>query len=464
MEINLSGKNGGTALISKKDFALLSKYTWSMNTSGYVSSTVDRKSVLMHRYIMDAEEDDIVDHINRIKHDNRRENLRFLTKTQNAQNTSKRKNTSSQYRGVTYRKTTGKYNTCITLDHIHYSLGAYDDEVKAAEEVDMFWVHNKHDHIELNFPDKREIYLEREYIPYTKKFVKNGISDEGTYFRARIMIDGENEQIAKSKNYIKCAELMDQYIVDNNIPNKRLNFPENHPNYNPISIVKVQCETIDDDTVKLILPKYPDKAVLVDKEDYDKIKYYSWYINGRYVIARVGGKCTKLHRFLMNMTDPKILVDHINSNSLDNTKNNLRISDNSKNSRNKKKKENTKSEYIGICPSGNGWTSHSKYNGIDTYIAHDVSEKHAARRRDIHILDHFPNEHCKMNFEWTDADIVIWKKKLSIVPHSGKILEYVKKICYGLLDDDFRSVTKFNSLYASKLKVRTNKYEDYIFQ
>ena len=41
-------------------------------------------------------------------------------------------------------------------------------------------------------------------------------------------------------------------------------------------------------------------------------------------------------------------------------------------------------------------------------------EVHAARRRDLYIIDNHMNEHYKMNFEWTEDDIKFLKNKLNL--------------------------------------------------
>ena len=65
--------------------------------------------------------------------------------------------------------------------------------------------------------------------------------------------------------------------------------------------------------------------VLIDTEDVERIKHYKWYISIRksklYCYGTIQGKKIALHRFILNTTN---VVDHINGNSLDNRKSNLR--------------------------------------------------------------------------------------------------------------------------------------------
>lgn len=76
-----------------------------------------------------------------------------------------------------------------------------------------------------------------------------------------------------------------------------------------------------------------DKVALVDDEDYDYLNQWNWYAaKSRYVyyaqrMGFINGKhiIVKMHRILTNLTDPKLMVDHINNDGLDNQKANLRI-------------------------------------------------------------------------------------------------------------------------------------------
>lgn len=76
------------------------------------------------------------------------------------------------------------------------------------------------------------------------------------------------------------------------------------------------------------------KVALVDDDDYAYLSQFSWYLstngytNGRKhlrVRSTIDGKGVKLHRVVMGVTDPKLTVDHINGNVLDNRKENLQI-------------------------------------------------------------------------------------------------------------------------------------------
>ena len=89
MQIPLNGQNNHKmATVSPEDYAFLMRYSWYYR-DGYALSKVNGKEVRMHRLVMGVTNpDDIVDHINRNRLDNRRENLRVLNYLQNANNRS----------------------------------------------------------------------------------------------------------------------------------------------------------------------------------------------------------------------------------------------------------------------------------------------------------------------------------------------------------------------------------------
>lgn len=93
-------------------------------------------------------------------------------------------------------------------------------------------------------------------------------------------------------------------------------------------------------------------SFIIDKEDIEKVKYHKWRIdNNNHIIT---GNCTKSHprkelsRLILECNDESKVVDHINGNTLDNRKCNLRICTQAQNTYNKSKVSNNKSGIIGV--------------------------------------------------------------------------------------------------------------------
>lgn len=89
----------------------------------------------MHRFVLGLEPDDPpIDHINRNRLDNRRDNLRLATPKINQQNRNPNRPTSgsrqrqSKFRGVHWEPTGKKWRAVVRGQH----LGVYSDEKQAA--------------------------------------------------------------------------------------------------------------------------------------------------------------------------------------------------------------------------------------------------------------------------------------------------------------------------------------------
>ena len=87
----------------------------------------------------------------------------------------------------------------------------------------------------------------------------------------------------------------------------------------------------------------------IDHEDYSKICQYTWCENSKgYIYASINGKRVFLHRFIMNVQNASVLIDHKNHITIDNRKSNLRIVTNSQNQMNRGKTQANTSGVKGV--------------------------------------------------------------------------------------------------------------------
>ncbi|WP_064199158.1 HNH endonuclease [Brevibacillus brevis] len=116
------------ALVSLDKVELIKNIKWYLNHYGYVISKNKEGSVVwMHRLITSASDDFEVDHINWIRHDNRNENLRIASRSNNGMNKLEPKNNTSGHRGVVWHKASGKWISRIKVRGKEIHLGLFSD-------------------------------------------------------------------------------------------------------------------------------------------------------------------------------------------------------------------------------------------------------------------------------------------------------------------------------------------------
>ena len=90
---------------------------------------------------------------------------------------------------------------------------------------------------------------------------------------------------------------------------------------------------------------------LIDNEDFEKVINLKWYAHkstkNKIYAAHKNSKMIYLHRYIMNITEKKVIIDHINGNTLDNRKQNLRVCSQNQNTKNRVKVLH-KNKYKGV--------------------------------------------------------------------------------------------------------------------
>ena len=111
---------GDIFYFDKEDFDKIKKFSWNYSNEGYVQGVVNvngkRKYVKQHRFILDAPSGYLTDHINRVRYDNRKSNLRLVTDKENSINITRRKDNTSGFTGVYYHKRDNLWIASISID------------------------------------------------------------------------------------------------------------------------------------------------------------------------------------------------------------------------------------------------------------------------------------------------------------------------------------------------------------
>ena len=147
-------------VVDAEDFEALAKLPWyalSMNggqrfcAARTEQSGGRRRTVLMHRVIVNAPQNAFVDHANGNPLDNRRCNLRICTPAQNLQNARPRGG-ASRFKGVHWHNQNGVWRTCIKVNGRALHLGCFHDEVEAAQAYDDAALKHFGEFARTNFP------------------------------------------------------------------------------------------------------------------------------------------------------------------------------------------------------------------------------------------------------------------------------------------------------------------------
>lgn len=147
-------ENKGMFLVDKDDKSLVEKSYWFIDKRyGYILNSEGER---IHRIIMNAQEENIVDHRNGKKYDNRKGNLRLTNYHVNNSNVYVRKdNLSTGVLGISKRKDTGRYIASISIDGRSSHIGSFktiEDAIKARKDAELeqrgelsyFWKNNPH--------------------------------------------------------------------------------------------------------------------------------------------------------------------------------------------------------------------------------------------------------------------------------------------------------------------------------
>lgn len=167
--------------------------------------------------------------------------------------------------------------------------------------------------------------------------------------------------------------------------------------------------------LKLTSPKYGEKIVLIDDEDYERIKTLNWtisFVRGNWYAVHSfyengKHKQIKMHRFIMNETNPNIKIDHRNNCGIDNRKQNLRRATTAENTRNTGPNKLNRTGYKGVykytsgansgrftaCLKVNGEKIHGGYFNSAIEAAEKYNELALTYHKDFAFINNIdPNE------------------------------------------------------------------------
>ena len=333
------------AKIDLEFYDKLSQSCWYW-MKGYAFGEIDGKLMLLHRYIMNAPENSIVDHIDNNRLNCTKINLRLVTKSQNNQNKRKKPGCSSQFIGVSYNAMQHLRPWIASL--CSRPIGYFADELSAAFAYDKA-AHEKYGECaRLNGVDEPINFVEYSKRPCTSnKVTRNIYLEEGTPFP--FLLCFKKDHLKHTSRHLTLEEAQKNLVEQKSklAEAKKLQVNVIIRNAEGIAIIRLNGK------------KGEGKEVFVDDDRFQEFSIFRWRYSEGYAMHNNN----YMHRLVLK-AKPGTIVDHINNNRLDNRKSNLRIVTASENNQNRSRRNNCKNKYMGVCREPKGlYTARIRWKG-----------------------------------------------------------------------------------------------------
>jgi hypothetical protein len=298
---------------------------------------------------MNAKTKQCIDHKNGNRLDNRKKNLRFVTKKQNSQNKPKRANTTSKYIGVCLNS---KCRLRPWAMHSKNMKAQFKFEDHAAYCYDVQALKLYGPEAKINGLKMPEGYIEPQ--KKTNLVLIHGKKAPGLTMRKNVhgytyRIDMKIEGVRHHETFKNLEEATTKYLILKNLTQTIKITPTIPRNADGIALLACTNTT----------------GILVDDDIYLRYHDRGCYLANGYPMIRENGQLKYLHALVAQPKENEI-CDHINRSRIDCRQSNLRNVDHTINAYNRSKVKNASSEYFGVSKSGNGFGVSVQKN----YIAH----------------------------------------------------------------------------------------------
>lgn len=447
------------AIIDQDDFENVDKYTWyracpskrAKTKKYYARSVIANKHISLHHFLLGKpEKSKVVDHIDGNGLNNKKDNLRFVTKKQNGQNRilDNAETKTSKYIGVCLTASKTWATFCSSKN-----LGTFKDEIDAAKRYDSYVLKVYGPNALCNNLIKYEDIVNIDIIEFLPKVIKRDLPDNITLYKplnkyiARIIYKGreyksnyfeniEDAKLALEDFKERIAKIKEQEKI-------QYNLQEIERNSDGIAIINAFNKD------KVIV-----KQILIDDDLWYELNQFKCCFAGNYAIITIKNKPIPMHIYIHGRSeDDNLIIDHINQNKCDNRRQNLRFNTATGNNHNQPKKDDATSIYKGVHLSKGKWSSNirknNKYYNLGIYdsellaaIAYNVKAKE--------LYGEFANlnDISEINYEKNYDDVV-------------KIMNNIeKRDNKSISSSKFRGVnkTKYNSFNANIIKNKENFY------
>ncbi len=219
MEIPLS--RGKSTMVDDADYEWLSQWPWYYDNTGYAARNGregEKSKVFMHRAIL-GESSSKVDHRDRNKLNNRRGNLRPATGSQNSQNSTLRRSSTSGYKGVSFNKIACLWEAYVSCKGKRKFLGLFQSADEAAKMYDSAALVLYGEYAVFNLPEllDKELYLRGRPLLIKKNTSGfRGVSwcSQTNRWKAQITRGDRNVNLGRFQLVEDAAKAYDEAAVD----------------------------------------------------------------------------------------------------------------------------------------------------------------------------------------------------------------------------------------------------------
>jgi hypothetical protein len=327
----------GPLLCSDVDAEHLREFKFYFGAQGYAITRLKSKStpITLHKYVFTyligktVPDGHVIDHINRNKLDNRRENLRILTYSQNAQN---RTQSTPGYHGIAFSPSGSKW----VAQFGQLSISRRDSDEEAARDYDQYVIKfvNRDGHLNFEYTDQEKTDIQNsDFQPMVSRITaKRILLPSNVHSKTRA--DGVVEYCVAFHNKHLLYTLNKEEAIAKAIQ-VRADFESEKEQEHAAKVI-----TRNDDGLAVIkLGGKSSKSALVDDALWHELSRHSWSeSNVGYPSSRFDGHLWTMHKYLFRTVtrDPsqKLVIDHIDRNKMNNMMANLRLTDYKTNAKN----------------------------------------------------------------------------------------------------------------------------------